>query len=230
MFVFGKQYGGIVCEIYPNDLHKNLAYLITLGKTEDVTVIDKFGTEYTSPVIIVKPMVEHRLRKSSNLACSIFLAPSSGFAASLDRFASDNGIVKLPADALPFQASMPNDQIFVALEKVIAESDEKIDPRLAAVLDALQDASYQPSIADIVAQSELSASRLRALAKEQIGVSLSTLLLWRKLIKSMEVLASGSTLSEAAQAGGFSDQAHFSRTMRKMFGITPSNSTYTLNY
>jgi len=230
MFVFGKHYAGGICEIYENDFHKNLAYLIMLGTTEDITVVDKSGTQCCGPALLIKPMVEHFIVKSPSLACSIFLAPNSAFAASLDGFASNKGIIKLPPDALPFHSGMSNDEIFSTIDKLIAESDAEIDPRLAAAIEALEDMSYQSSIADIVEQSELSASRLRALAKEQIGVPLSSLLLWRKLIKSMEVLASGCTLSEAAMAGGFSDQAHFSRTMRKMFGITPSNSTNALNY
>lgn len=230
MFVFGKQYAGGICEIYKNDFHKNLAYLIMLGTTEDITVIDRSGTQYCGDALLIKPMVEHFIVESSSLACSIFLAPNSAFAASMNSYVRKQGVVKLPPHALPFHSGMSNDEIFSTVDKLIAESDTEIDPRLAAAIEALEDMSYQSSIADIVAQSGLSASRLRALAKEQIGVPLSALLLWRKMVKSMEVLASGSTLSEAAMAGGFSDQAHFSRTMRKMFGITPSSSTHALSY
>lgn len=229
MFVFGKQYAVSVCEIYQNDFHKNIAYLIILGKTDDITVVDKSGAHHTGPALLIKPMIEHSVVTSSSPACHIFLAPYSAFAARLDRYASETGILELPSEVLPFQMSMPYSEIFDIVKEVVKEIDAKIDPRLAALLNHLDEVPIKSTLVDIAAQYELSPSRLRVLAKEQIGVSLSNLLLWRKLVKSMEVLALGTTLSEAAQAGGFSDQAHFSRTARKMLGITPSNSTYVLN-
>lgn len=230
MFVFGKQYGGGICQVYENDFHKNVAYLLILGKTEDISVIDSLGNHHTGRVLLVRPMVEHQVVMSPSLACHFFLAPQSAFAKRLDQSASEDEILKLRPEELPFHSDMANDEIFAILDDVMAESNAKLDPRLAQVLEYLNEAPLHSSIADLAARCNLSPSRLRALAKKQIGVSLSTLFLWRKLIKSMEVLTLGSTLSEAAQAGGFSDQAHFTRTMRKMFGITPSNSTYALSY
>ena len=230
MFVFGKQYGGGICQVYENDFHKNAAYLLILGKTEDITVTDSRGAHHVGRALLVKPMVEHKVVTNSSLACNFFLAPQSAFAKSLDQSACGNEILKLQPEALPFHSGMPNDEIFAILDKVMVESNAKLDPRLAQVLEYLNDAPLDSNIAALATRCNLSASRLRTLAKEQIGVSLSTLFLWRKLVKAMEVLTLGSTLSEAAQAGGFSDQAHFTRTMRKMFGITPSYSTYPLGY
>ena len=230
MFLFGKHYGASICEISENDFHKNVAYLIVLGTSEEVTIIDKSGTHYSGFALMVKPMVEHKIVKSSSLVCNVFVAPHSAFAASLKQFYSENGILQLNPSSLPFNSKMATDRIHHILDEIMVDSNTNIDPRLAAVLDRLDEAPLKSSIADIAAQCDLSPSRLRALAKKQIGVSLSALFLWRKLVKSAEVLYAGASLSEAAQAGGFSDQAHFSRTMRQMFGITPGNSTHTLNY
>jgi AraC-like DNA-binding protein len=38
----------------------------------------------------------------------------------------------------------------------------------------------------------------------------------------------GASLAEAAYAGGFADQAHYTRAMRKMFGITPKSASLIL--
>ncbi len=71
----------------------------------------------------------------------------------------------------------------------------------------------------------ISASRLRTLAREQLGVSLSTWMLWRKLERAARAVLDGEPLARAAALGGFSDQAHFTRTMRRMFGVTPRAAT-----
>ena len=228
MFVFGRQYGGSICEVHQNDFHKNVAYTIVLGRTEDITVIDKAGKSYIGPVILIKPMIEHFVAMTSSVACHIFLAPQAAFAKKLDQFGGDDGISKLMPNVLPFNSQMDDELLFKTMDKLTQTSNPNIDHRLATVLEDLDRAPSKANLVDMAARCDLSSSRLRTIAKQQLGVSLSALIVWRKLVKSMEVLASGSTLSEAAQAGGFSDQAHFSRTTRKMFGITPSNSTYAL--
>lgn len=231
MFVFGKQYATNIGEICHNDLHQNVAYLIILGTTDDVTVVDRSGAHHTAPAILVKPMAEHLVAQSSNIARHIFLAPYSSLAVKLRKSVneSENEIVELPQDTLPFDSKMAGPEIYKVLDELVGGIDPNLDPRLSAMLLELDKAPFKSTLAEIAVDYDLSPSRLRVLAKEQIGVSLSNLLLWRKLVKAFEVLASGSILSEAAQAGGFSDQAHFSRTTRKMFGITPYTSTSTLS-
>jgi len=229
MFVFGKQYATNIGEVSHNDLHQNVAYLIILGMTDDVTVVDKSGAHHTARAILVKPMVEHSVVENSNSTCHIFLAPYSSFAATLSRQVDDGEIVELQNDALPFHSKMTCSEICSILDDLVGGIDPSIDPRLAAMLADLDKAPFKSTLADIAVNYDLSPSRLRVLAKQQIGVSLSNILLWRKLVTALEVLASGSILSEAAQAGGFSDQAHFTRTTRKMFGITPYSSASTLS-
>ena len=230
MFVFGKRYAGTVGEVSENELHKNVAYIIIMGKTGDVTVVDNLGAHHTAPVLMITPLAEHSVIASGVIACHIFIAPYSAFADSLGEYTSDNGIVKLPANVLPFNKDMDDSAIFDKVRQLAALPNDRLDPRLAAVLCDLDDAPFKTTLVEIAALYDISPSRLRALAQSQLGISLSNLILWRKLVKSMEILASGSTLSEATQAGGFCDQAHFTRTVRKMFGITPSNSTDTLRH
>jgi AraC-like DNA-binding protein len=57
---------------------------------------------------------------------------------------------------------------------------------------------------------------------------LSQWLLWRKLEQAALAISTGASLAEAAHAGGFADQPHFSRTMRRMFGLTPGAAAIAL--
>lgn len=83
------------------------------------------------------------------------------------------------------------------------------------------------SLADVAEGSDLSASRLSHLFVEQTGLPFRTYLLWLRLSRSIKRLADGAGLTEAAHESGFSDSAHFSRTFRRMFGVSPTNLRMT---
>lgn len=230
MFIFGEKYGGVFSAVHKNDFHKNITYLLVVGKTEDLVAVEKSGSQETGRVILIKPMVEHYFVESPEPAWHIFLAAYSPLTASLDELAGDKNVAALPLSALPFHGSMSKSEITEALATAMAGRSFPIDPRLAAALDFVDKVGPKVSLVDISKQCDLSPSRLRVLAKEQLGISLAALLVWRKLVNAMKALSLGATVSEAAQAGGFADQSHFTRTMRKTFGITPHKSSKNFNY
>lgn len=229
IFIIKKHYAAFYCDFTKNDLHKNVAYIIALGKDDDVTVTDEFDAQHTGRALLISPLVEHSLI-SSGPAWHFYFAPYSAFAVKLSKLTTEAGISELPVDVLPFNAQMSNQEITKLLDKAMARSSMQMDCRLAAVLEDLDMGTSKGSLTEIAKQHNLSTSRLRALAKDQVGVPLSTLILWRKSVKSMKALSLGASLSDAAQAGGFSDQAHFTRTTHKTFGVTPNLSLGAFNY
>jgi|KBSSwiStaDraftv2_1062776.scaffolds.fasta_scaffold18221_2 AraC family transcriptional regulator len=78
------------------------------------------------------------------------------------------------------------------------------------------------SLADAAAVSALSPGRLRHLFVRETGLAFKTYLLWLRLVRAVERVAAGASLTEAAHDAGFADSAHFSRTFRRMFGVTPA--------
>ena len=71
----------------------------------------------------------------------------------------------------------------------------------------------------------LSPDRLRHLFVEQTGLAFKTYMLWRRLIRALEVYAGGQSLTEAAHMAGFSDSAHFSRVFKRFFGLPATTLT-----
>lgn len=78
------------------------------------------------------------------------------------------------------------------------------------------------SLSDAAAVSDLSPGRLRHLFVQETGLAFKTYLLWLRLVRAVDRAAAGATLTEAAHDAGFADSAHFSRTFRRMFGVTPA--------
>lgn len=66
----------------------------------------------------------------------------------------------------------------------------------------------------------LSESRFQHLFLENIGVSLTKYLLWMKTLYAVKGIVNGLSFTRAAIDAGFSDGAHFSRTVKKTFGLT----------
>ena len=75
------------------------------------------------------------------------------------------------------------------------------------------------SIEDVRHGINLSSSRLRHLFAEQTGLAFKTYVLWRRLMRAVELMAEGASPTEAAHEAGFADSAHFSRTFRRTFGM-----------
>ena len=72
------------------------------------------------------------------------------------------------------------------------------------------------------AAAHLSPSRFRHLFVQQTGISFRAYLLWSRVSRAIVRGMAGESWTDAAQASGFSDSAHLTRTCRRMFGIAPS--------
>ncbi|MEV0116016.1 helix-turn-helix domain-containing protein [Streptomyces sp. NPDC050844] len=76
----------------------------------------------------------------------------------------------------------------------------------------------------VAADVGLSPARLRTLVRTEVGIPLGTLRQWERLRTAIGSLVEGGTgIAEAATAAGFADQAHLTRTVRKLVGRTPGS-------
>ncbi len=106
-----------------------------------------------------------------------------------------------------------------------AVTDERVD-RAIAYINAHVDRSL--SLEEVAEHICLSPSRFRHLFAEQTGMGLRPYILWRRFLRSWELIMRGATVSEAAHAAGFADAAHLSRTCTRTFGFAPSAMPLTM--
>lgn len=98
-------------------------------------------------------------------------------------------------------------------------SSDPIDHRLHTALAEIEPGSSPTALAQAAG---LSTTRLREIAVHDFGVPTTKLLQWLQLQHAIDALRQSRNLADAAVAGGFSDQAHFTRRLVEWFGVTPS--------
>jgi AraC-like DNA-binding protein len=190
-------------------LHRHAAFQVVIGVRDPVAVVDASGVKHRAVALVVAPMERHSLLTSPDVLI-YFVDPHCGFADRLRRH-HGNGITSAPELRDLSEADVrPAD--------TIQSSD--LDPRLVTALNALQDSSLP--LPTLAATLGLSPQRLRALARRQLGMPLTRWRVWTRLRRAAEALQSGQSLADAAITAGFADQAHLTRQMREMMGLTPA--------
>lgn len=97
------------------------------------------------------------------------------------------------------------------------------DPRIVHAVSILSERSGEIIAArELAAELGLSESRFLHLFRSQVGVTYRRMQIWFRLISAFRLVTSGADLTEVAHATGFADNAHFSRSFRQTFGMSPS--------
>lgn len=97
-----------------------------------------------------------------------------------------------------------------------------IDPRIGRVLRSLRRDHWAYPQADCAAAAaNLSASRFQHLFTHEVGVPFRRYRAWCRMRAAIAAVLDGANLTDAAHAAGFSDQPHFSREFRRIFGAPP---------
>jgi AraC family transcriptional regulator len=175
---------------------------------------------------------------AGGLIALLFVEPESRMGRAMTRrFVMEAELAPIPGHvvgefrdraAAAFHASPRDDAALIDLARALVErlagdgATDRPDLRVRKMIAwAAERLEGQVSLADVVEAGGLSAGRLRHLFVEQTGLPFKTYLLWLRLVRAVQAIADGQSLTQSAHAAGFSDSAHFSRTFRRMFGVAP---------
>ena len=226
---FGDCWVAYIGSTDQNSVHAHVATQLAVGLDGDVGVAWSGGIAKGKGVLIA-PRVKHTAQTSAGRVIFFYLEPQSLLSTVLLSRFGTGVVMTLDADIVGCIASAPDlESAYRALSTLFDVAPPRIDLRLEAALDSLRhDRGGVGAIARAAQIAALSEPRLRALAQDLLGVPLSQWLLWRKLERAAQAIAKGSSLADAAAEGNFADQAHLSRTMRRMFGIATGDAVDSL--
>jgi AraC-like DNA-binding protein len=219
-FVFGPAWAAYRGPSADNSLHAHAALQLAFGLDAPIRLRLEAGETCEGAGFLIRPGAPHAISSKASVGL-IYLEPQAPLAFSLLDLMGTDAVE--PAAAAVLQALCPQgtpEAWLDALQTAYPSAARALDPRVGEVLQRLEQAPTL-SISEAARGCGVSESRLRELAREQLGLPLSTWLVWRKLERAAREIAAGASLAEAALAGGFADQAHCARTMRRMFGVTP---------
>lgn len=228
-FAFDRSMAVFRGQTADNTWHAHASLQLSVAQQGDLTVLGADGLAQTAAGLMTRPGYRHVLQATQE-ATLVFIEPHLPLATALRADAHAAGTSRLDT-ALTLalrQAATPVDCL-AAVAQFVQPQQPVLDHRIAQTLAWLVTANASDAIAQAGAMCGVSDSRLRALARASLGTSLSQWLMWRKLEASGRAMMAGATLADAAYAGGFADQAHFTRTMRKVFGITPMTAARVLH-
>jgi AraC-like DNA-binding protein len=208
-FAIGEGYAVYRGPTTSGTLHRHAAFQIVIGKRAGVAVVDASRIRHESVALVVPPMELHCLSASPDVL-TYFVEPHCAFA---DGLRERHGVGITVAPELH---ALTEDDI----RQVGVRSTSQLDVRLVQALNALDSSNIPLPI--LAAEVGLSAQRLRALARSQLGMPLSRWRVWTRLRRVAEALQAGRSLADAASIAGFADQAHLTRQMREMMGLTPA--------
>jgi AraC-like DNA-binding protein len=227
-FAFGDAWAAYLGSAAENSVHAHAALQLAIGRDCMVSAALEGGQIITNRALLIRPAVPHAISAAGEVAL-IYIEPQAPIAfALLDRVGIDD-VETLPRDIWePIDLAQPPGVWLSLIENMLPRPSRRVDARLSNVLRELESSSARNAISLVAQRNGLSESHLRELARNQLGFPLSTWLIWRKLERGARELAAGATIVDAALAAGFADQAHYARSMRRMFGITPGTARKTL--
>lgn len=232
----GALYIGAALDTSTHALHSYKIYIAIRG-TFDLHLTNRTILS-SCEAALISPDRPHRVQSRGAALCVFYLIPETEEGRRISRFFHGRDAASLPAGTaaalLPRLRSYLNNGCSVEeageasheLFNVLAPRAGTVEYQDKRVILALEymnsNLSDRITVADVAAMVALSPSRLEHLFRHHVGIPIRRYLLWARVREALKLMVHDSPLTQVAQAAGFFDSAHFSRTFRQMIGVAPS--------
>jgi AraC-like DNA-binding protein len=221
-----------------NSSHRHFGAIIVIAPDATVTLMSREAEPLVCQAAVVAPNAWHRIDARNAPCVTVLIGPDHPWFRYIKPLLSDQPIVKLdfaalagltiPWDALfdgtcdCREAQRASHTILQAFGGIDAPPHE-LDARIQEVLQILRGEIVDtPTPDELGRRVGLSGYTLMRRFKAELGVRIREYVLWRRLMIALELVDGRSTIAEIAQRTGFYDQAHLTRTARRMVELAPS--------
>ncbi len=222
-----------------SDFHKHHAMVIILSCDSEFEIIPKQAGTIRTKAILIQKDENYKFSGEASLHIFLHIDPYSENGLALRKtkhayfipdYSDFNELIpkfkswyESPETEEILCLSLLNESCNILSSK--NKENAPLDSRIKESMQYIKSSKeFYPSLKASAAKVFLSPDRYAHLFKEQTGISYRKYVLHQKLVKAIRAIYMKSNLTQASHLGGFSDQAHFTRTFKKAFGIKPSRS------
>lgn len=227
--IFQESYIVVVPTFDKTATHKHPFMHLFFGKDKCTIKTDK--DEIKGNIILVDANVRHAVGDNSNCDFFLLIDPTSIIAEGIrDKYIQDNSyqsvlrnsenvykdineltdeeIIKFVKDML-FDIGISTENIHIR--------DERIEQVISMIISGEWIDYSVKQISDVVFLSE---SRLTHLFKEEVGISLKSYILIRRMERAYKYVYAGGKITQAAMESGFASSAHLAYCCKTLTGIS----------
>ncbi len=200
--------------------HRHFAAQAILSN-RPVRVVNDRGSYVEAECVLIEPLTSHRVEPGRE-ALLIYIEPGK----TMEPEAEELLRPARSANSLAMIGSPEGSRFWANWLLSPLPASNILDARMAAALESIERALNLGTVPlQLVARrARLSTDRFRHLFAAHMGMSYKRYVLWRRLRLATTHLMDGQDVTTAAHAAGFSDAAHFARTLKSTFGVTASQA------
>jgi AraC-like DNA-binding protein len=220
-----------------NARHRHFGAFLLLAPDAPIEIrVDNYP-RIVSRAALVAPYAWHQLDARNSRVATLLLGPDHPWFGYVTPILDGAPVIPFPLSSIApgvdwkqlFDGETECAAVVAFVERTLASLSSSafkphaIDPRTAAAVQLLnQPGGAMLTPAALANQVGLSSVALMRRFKRELGVRIREYALWRRLLNVLPLIDSSRTLTEIAQIAGFYDQAHLTRTSRRMFDLRPS--------
>jgi AraC-like DNA-binding protein len=220
-----------------NARHRHFGAFLLLAPDAPIEIRVDDYPRVVSCAALVAPYAWHQLDASNSRVATLLLGPDHPWFGYVTPILDGAPVIPFPLSSIAagvdwnhlFDGETECASVVAFIERTLASlsstafKPHALDPRTAAAVQLLnQPGGAALSPATLAHHVGLSRVALMRRFKRDLGVRIREYALWRRLLNVLPLIDSQRTLTEIAQLAGFYDQAHLTRTSRRMFDLPPS--------
>lgn len=227
--LFQESYIVIVPSFERTTTHKHPFMHLFFGQNECKIKTDKI--ELQGNIILIDSNIRHAVGDDSNCNFFLLIDPTSAIAEKiLDKYIveySYHCITLKGAKAIKDVNEQTDEETIKMVEDILFDMgistdnarvrDERIEQIISRIISG-EWIDY--SVKEIAEKVFLSESRLTHLFKEEVGISLKSYILIRRMEKAYKFVTAGGKVTQAAMESGFSSSAHLAYSCKTLTGIS----------
>lgn len=221
-----------------NATHRHFGAILSVAPDAPMTVVGREGAPLSTQAAVIAPNAWHRIDCRASRSVTVLVGPDHPWFCYIRPLLKGEAIVALDIAALA-ERPVVWDELFGGQHDCTGARElthrilqgfggehpqpHRLDPRVSEVLQILQAAvTDTPTPDELGRRVGLSGFTLMRRFKAELGVRIREYVLWRRLMMALTMVDGRTSIAEIAQRTGFYDQAHFTRTVRRMVELAPS--------